>query len=699
MKPENIDLLTSLSAPTVHPDGTRAVVAATRPNFENDSYTGQLWSVPLDGAAPRRITRGQADKAPQFSPDGSVLAFVRPDDDGKPQLAIAPGGGGEARVITAAPLGVGSFTFSRDGRFIAFEAPRPEEDRYGTTEGVSGAQENPRHITTLKYRQNGTGYTVDKRVGVYVVEVPTADEEPFVAPKGRAAKESKVSKDAAAQTPKKDEYHLGVIGGEKGIPKAILVTRVNHDAYAPEFSADGNRLYFTAALHDTSETDLRADIYRVDISAVLNGTQLTEEAFQHPELVTTQPGLEVIEMVRFGNDGVLYGLGGNLGESGTEFIGKPASLYSLGDGTPGAELKLLADQNTFDFSETPNLVRAEKAGVYALNRHRGCSSPVLVTADGAQQMDVGQRVVKAVADSPNGLVVTYSDPLTPSDVALVHGGEFTALTDFGAPLREKTTIVEPQEFTATTEDGHEVHGWLFIPEGEGPHPVLLNIHGGPFSQHDWAYFDEPQAYATAGYAVLHCNPRGSSGYGIDHAQAITGGMGTVDASDVLAFLDQALASNPQLDSTRLGVMGGSYGGYLSAWLIGHDHRFTAAIVERGCLEPFAFQGSSDIGWFFLGEYMGRDADAQRRQSPFAAADGNKTPTLVIHSEEDYRCPLEQAQQYFTKLKLQGTEAELLVFPGENHELSRSGTPWHRKQRFEAILDWWNRKLPVGTVGE
>jgi dipeptidyl aminopeptidase/acylaminoacyl peptidase len=224
--------------------------------------------------------------------------------------------------------------------------------------------------------------------------------------------------------------------------------------------------------------------------------------------------------------------------------------------------------------------------------------------------------------------------------------------------------------------------------------VLLNIHGGPFAQFTGAWFDEAQVYAGAGYAVLMCNPRGSAGYGEAHGRAIKGRMGSVDFDDVLGFLDSALAAFPALDPDRLGIMGGSYGGYLTAWTIAHDHRFRAAIVERGFLDPVSFVGSADIGWFFPGEYTGWDPDAMRRQSPMACVDDVKTPTLIIHSEEDWRCPIEQAQRYYAALKLRGVETELLIFPGENHELSRSGTPHHRKQRFEHILRWWAQHLPT-----
>jgi dipeptidyl aminopeptidase/acylaminoacyl peptidase len=192
--------------------------------------------------------------------------------------------------------------------------------------------------------------------------------------------------------------------------------------------------------------------------------------------------------------------------------------------------------------------------------------------------------------------------------------------------------------------------------------------------------------------VVQCNPRGSAGYGRAHGLAIRHAMGTVDMADVLAFLDGAVAAFPQLDGARVGIMGGSYGGYLTAWTIAHDHRWAGAIVERGYLDPVNFVGTSDIGWFFSEAYTGSDAERIAAQSPMAHVGAVRTPTLVIHSEQDLRCPLEQAQRYFAALRRGGVEAEMLVFPGENHELSRSGSPWHRRQRFEAILHWWGRNL-------
>src|SRR5690606_22490191 len=154
--------------------------------------------------------------------------------------------------------------------------------------------------------------------------------------------------------------------------------------------------------------------------------------------------------------------------------------------------------------------------------------------------------------------------------------------------------------------------------------------------------------------------------------------------------------DPSLDRSRLGIQGGSYGGYLTAMTIAADHRFRAAIVERGYLDPDSFVGTSDIGRFFTEEYTSRSREAIAAQSPLAHAPQVGTPTLVMHSELDLRCPLEQAQQYYAALQRVGVDTEMLIFPGENHELSRAGQPRHRRQRFEAILDWWDRRLSGGN---
>jgi dipeptidyl aminopeptidase/acylaminoacyl peptidase len=265
------------------------------------------------------------------------------------------------------------------------------------------------------------------------------------------------------------------------------------------------------------------------------------------------------------------------------------------------------------------------------------------------------------------------------------------LTDFAEPVRA-SGLCEVQEISGKAPDGYPTHGWVVLPSGPGPHPVLLHVHGGPFMYHGWGFFDEAQIYASAGYAVVMPNPRGSAGYGESHGRAIVGAFGTVDVDDVLSVLDAALEL-PECDSSRVGVMGGSYGGFMTSWLSAHHgQRFRAAWSERAVNAWDSFVGSSDIGWYFADAYVGADPETQRKISPLSHADRIRIPLLIAHSEHDWRCPIEQAQRMFVALRRQGTPVEMLMFPGEGHELTRSGQPRHRRERFEAVLEWWSRHL-------
>jgi dipeptidyl aminopeptidase/acylaminoacyl peptidase len=265
-----------------------------------------------------------------------------------------------------------------------------------------------------------------------------------------------------------------------------------------------------------------------------------------------------------------------------------------------------------------------------------------------------------------------------------------------ADFRAEVPMTDPEHFRVVS-GGIEVDAWALLPPGDGKVPVLLNIHGGPASQYGWGFFDEFQVYAAAGYGVVACNPRGSTGRGLEHVRAVVGdGWGVVDVEDVTNTIEEALRRYPRLDARRIGVMGGSYGGFLTAWLIAQDHRYQSAIVERALLSFTSFAGTSDIGAIFPRIYAGvdlvEDPDTLWQKSPLAVAHQIQTPTLILHSENDFRCPIEQAEQLFMILKRQQTDAELLRFPGEGHELSRSGKPRHRRERFEAVLDWHGRHL-------
>ncbi|MDR6970589.1 S9 family peptidase [Leifsonia shinshuensis] len=658
MKAADLDLLVGVSTPTVHPGGGRAVVAVTHPSLSADATVGQLWTIPLGGhAAPKLLTRGFRDTAPRFSPDGRLLAFLRAEPKRPPQLFVVDAAGGEPVAVTDRKLGVTEFDWSPDGRTLAFVSREPEQGRYGTVEGIDPNGEPARRIQSLKYQANGVGYTIDRRAHVFVVSVPDVWAAPSPAP-----------------APRPD----GSSDPAPAVAEPRQLTDGPWDDGSISFSPDGRRIAFISARHASRDVDLRSNVFTVPV-----------EGGDARDLTGPHGSYSMVD-ARFAPGGTLFFTAQDVGESGRDFVAKNTALYVIE--ADGETPRRLTDPEPVDLTES-SIVPVRDDAVLVQDRRRGALVLVEVDAAGESRDLTDERtVVGGAGVAGETVVVSFADARTSGDVAVVDAGGLHRLTDLSAPLRA-TGIVEPVELTVTGRDGYPVHGWVLTPEGEGPHPVLLNIHGGPYASYTGALFDEAQVYVAAGYAVVMCNPRGAAGYGQEHGRVIRQRMGTVDLADVLDFLDGAIAETPGLDRERVGIMGGSYGGYLTAWTIAHDHRFAAAIVERGFLDPDAFVGTSDIGSFFGDEYTGTDPELMRSQSPQAVVDRVRTPTLVLHSSSDLRCPLSQAERYYAALKRRGVETELVVFPGEDHELSRSGRPRHRRERFDIILDWWAEHLP------
>jgi dipeptidyl aminopeptidase/acylaminoacyl peptidase len=658
MKATDLPLLSSVSRPTIHPDGSRAVTAVSRPDLAADRAVGQLWSVRLDGGGSRRITRGTSDTSPRFSPDGALLAFVRSPGDGPGQLFVMAADGGEPVQLTDQKLGIAGWSWSPDSTRIAFTAAVAEAGRYGTVKDLGAGAEPARRITTLKYRSNGFGYTIDRRRHVFVVDVPPVDDEPHY-----------------PAAPTADDPTPGL---RSPAPEPRRLTFGDFDHGSIAFSANGATLAVVSTRHPERDADLASNVFELDLTA------------ENPEpVLATGHGAYGIGTIAYGPGGELWFTAGDLGESGVDFVGRGGQLY-VRDAAGGAA-RLLTDPLTVNL-DGELTVTADGALVHGIDRGR--VGLLRASLDGTVTRIVADDVEIHGSDAARGVVVvSYTAPDSMGELGVVDDAGVRRITDFSAPLRD-AGVAPLEELEIEARDGYPVHGWVLTPAGEGPHPVLLVIHGGPFSHWGVSFFDEAQVYVDAGYAVVMCNPRGSAGYGEEHGRAIRHRMGTVDFTDVIDFLDGALARHRDLDPARVGIMGGSYGGYLTAWTIAHDHRFAGAIVERGYLDPDAFVGTSDIGSFFSDEYTGVDPEAMLAQSPQAVVGQVTTPTLVIHSEDDLRCPLGQGERYYAALKRNSVPTELVIFPGENHELSRSGRPRHRLQRFEVVLEWWARYLPT-----
>ncbi|MDQ6658194.1 MAG: S9 family peptidase [Actinomycetota bacterium] len=652
MKSTDLPLLRSAGRPVLLPDG-RLLVAVSHPDLDDDRTVSKLLLIDTDGSQ-REFTSGPSDTAPVLSPDGKTVVFGKAPESGPPQLFAIRVDGGEARRLTDHKLGASSPVFSPDGGTIAYLAAVPEAGRYGTDEKVTADAEPPRRFTSLPYRSDGKGFVLDKPEQIFVVP---ADFDPTV----------------------KDALPARATAEPRGAGK-------------PAFLADGSTLVYSRA---TGPDDITNELVTVALPSRAGGAD-TQAA---PQVLVTGLGDVAAPVV----DGETIYFGG-VAFSGADFPGRNVGLFAVpaSGGTP----RRLTDEQTVDMSGEPAL-DGDRLLIQVQNRGAVDLRSVAKDADRAALDELplvlgGQRVVKefclgAVTESSR-LAAVVGDP---SSFAEVVTGELTGVgltdertvTDLGGALKQ-VGLSDTIELSGATADGYPVHGWLLLPAGDGPHPVLLNVHGGPHSSYSWSLFDEAQVYATAGYAVVMGNPRGSAGYGQEHGRAIVNAMGTIDVDDVLALLDVAL-QREELDSARVGVMGGSYGGFMTSWLASHAaDRFAAGISERAVNAWDSFSGASDIGHFFAEAYVGADRDLQWQASPLAYADAIDIPLLIIHSEHDWRCPLEQGQRLFTALKRRGAETEMLLFPAEGHELSRGGRPRHRQQRLDAILEWWQRHLPV-----
>jgi dipeptidyl aminopeptidase/acylaminoacyl peptidase len=641
MVPGDVYALTGASDPRLDPSGTTVAFPIWSIDRQTNEYRANIWIASADGAeAPRRFTTGERrDGSPRWSPDGTMLAFVSARKEKEPsQLYVIPVHGGEPTRLTDLNEDVQDPVWSPDGTQIVF-ASRLRDEAY---EEEDARRRKPRRITRLHYKLDNEGWTVDRRTHLFVVPADGSGE-----------------------------------------PR--MLTEGDFENLSPSWSPDGTRIAFVSMRAEDWDTALVEDIFVVPAAG---GTpeQLTPGDAAYAAPVWAPDGRRLAyrytpgpyDWPRHTQIGVLD-VETRAMRILTEVLDRQCGPY------PHVR-EPLWDGNRIVFGVEDH----GNVHVYGVDAD-GSSAPELLVG--------GERVVRGF-DARNGTVVHVSTTPTTFPELFVGERRVTALTDAFEP-----ELVDAERFTAFSTDGSEVDAWLVRPHGFDPakrYPVLLNVHGGPFTQYGNGFFDEFQVQAGAGYAVVYANPRGSSGYSEEWGRAIRGpiagagpGWGTVDYEDLMATMDEALRRYEFLDGDRAGVLGGSYGGYMTSWIVGHTNRFKTAISERAVNSLFTASGSSDFFWAFIGMFGGdawTHTDAYLRHSPATYAEDIETPLLIAHSENDLRCNVEQAEHLFIRMRLLGKEVELVRFPEESHELSRSGSPVHRVMRFELILEWWSRSL-------
>lgn len=649
MQPEDVYELTAVGDPRISPDGTRVAYVVTRTDRGASEYRGAIWVSPLDGSEePRRFTAGERrDGSPRWSPDGRWLAFTsnRGDEKEQAQLYVIPAQGGEARKLTDLKESVTGVEWSPDSTRLAFAA-RVRGEAY---EEEDDKKRKPRRFTRVMQELDSVGWTGDRRTHVFVVDL------------------------------------------EGGPPRQL--TDGDCEDGSPTWSPDGKRIVFGAWRGERWDTELISRLYIVDADGG-EPQQLTGDEGSYETPAFSPDGSRIA--YRFSVEDGTHPRHANIGLMNT-------------DGTGATLLTTSLDRHCAPHPEYREPIWDGDRIVFTIE-DGGNVHAYTVAADGTAEPEllVGGELAIPAYDLRDGALVYVASTQT-TQRELFAGTDGRRLTSVGDGFANERTLVTPERFTAVSADGYEVDAWVARPAGfeEGKaYPTLLNIHGGPFSQYGTGFFDETQVYAGGGYVVLFSNPRGGSGYSEEHGRAIRGplngagpGWGTRDYEDLMAVVDTAIEKFDFVDAERLGVIGGSYGGYMTSWIIGHTNRFKAAVSERAVNNLVSMFGSSDLFWIFERQFGGplwENVEAYVEKSPSTYAKDIETPVLVLHSEQDLRCNIEQGEHLFTLLRLLGKEAEMLRFPGESHELSRSGSPVHRVQRFEAVLEYFARYLSPNT---
>ncbi len=693
--------------PQLSPDGSRVVFVRVSVNEKKEGYDTSLWTVSTAGGEePHRLTNGIHDNSPRWAPDGKFVAFIRTTEkDGKPepgQLCMLPMSGGDAWQFTSLPKGAGGPVWSPDGKTIAFTSSsnpediakadkkkREEEQKRAAASGTSPSptpsptptsspaaksddeRESDVHvITRAVYRSNNEGYLDPKRPShIWTIQAPrTADEkvQPKELTSGRYDEDDIIWAHDGTQIyftservdepyyelPKTELFSVAAVGGE---PSKITTIPMGANDFA--LSPDGKQLAFVASVNEPVNSYTQPDLFTIDLAPNAQAKNLT---------------------------------------SGFDWdIGSPV----FGDNAPPRAGGSLSPVWSLDGKNILELF--SRQGRTNLGRFDARTGELTELTKGDQAV----MRFRATADGSK-IVYLLSTPTRIGDLfSLDEGGQPKQLTDINRELFSQLNLTEPEEISYDSFDGKKIQAWLQKPPGfdaKKKYPLILNIHGGPHTAYGFVFDHEFQWMAAKGYVVLYPNPRGSTSYGQDFGNVIQYHYPGDDFKDLMLGVDEGIKRG-YIDDKKLGVTGGSGGGLLTNWVIGHTERFAAAVAQRDIASWEAWWYTADFTLFqptwFKGPPFQEQEDFKAR-SPITYITKVKTPSMFILGETDTRTPSGAGgEEMFRALKFLKIPTVMVKFPNETHELSRAGQPWHRIERLQHILGWFDKWLTGATKPE
>jgi len=707
--------------PQISPDGTRVAFVRVTVNEKKEGYNTSIWSVPIAGGEePHQLTKGDHDTAPRWSPDGKFLLFLRATEtDGKPdppQLSILPMAGGDSFSFTDLPKGAGNPRWSPDGKTIAFTSETNADDlakqekkkrkEEELKKAVSESSTSPSSAGSKKRSQKSGEGKKEGDEPARKAEIETEHESDI-----HVVTRAVYRQDNEGYADPKHPTHIWVIQAPHNAEEKITPRQLTTGSFDEEnaiWSNDGSQIYFTSARVDEPYYELpRTDLYSV---AAAGGKS---------EKITT---INLDTGIGPGSGALALSPDGNQ----IAFIAsttQPINSYTqpdlwIVDLTPNAKPRNLTVAFDFDVGEGP-------FGDNAAPRAGGRNVPIwtpdsrsLIEIYGKEgktflaSFDVGsgaetdlthgnQAVLRFCAPADRSKIVyTVSTPTRINDLFVIDrsGGEPRQLTRVNDALSSKLNLTEPEEIHYKTFDGKTIQAWLQRPPDFNPtkkYPLILNIHGGPHAAYGYIFEHEFQWMAAKGYVVLYPNPRGSTTYGQNFGNVIQYRYPGDDYKDLMAGVDDVVRRG-YIDDKKLGVTGGSGGGLLTNWVAGQTNRFAAAVSQRDIASWQAWWYSSDFtlfqpNWFKAPPFD--DEEEFKARSPLTYIKNVKTPMMFILGEADYRTPPGAGgEEMFRALKFRKIPTVMVRFPNESHELSRSGQPWHRIERLQNIVGWFDHWL-------